>query len=219
MNRKGFLAKTLFVLIVSILIFSTSCSLGAKFFRLSSQAKDNFVAFTNEIEDLQQNAKEGDRRNSLLIIDSGTVVAYFSAPQLKVHVDAASKPGQYLYDYDIYLSRPIECEEEGMPGCFCLFREVETKASFSDKRVDVIPLKSICVPQEFLIIYDNSRNSIPGCGVGIPKEVNSYQCDGGFLVDRGVIGEADYVKAFYENGRRINFLIQKDPNNILIYEQ
>ena len=214
MNKKAFLTKTLFVLIVTIMIFSTSCSIGSKFFRLSSQAKDNFADFINEMEDLVKNAKEdGERRNNLLIIDKETIFAYFSKSQLVVSVDAAGA----LHDYKIYLDRPIDCDKEGARGCFCLFREVETVASFSEKRVDIKPIKVLCEPTEFEAHYNDSGPQ--GCGIGIPQKVNSYECEGGFFASREIVGKSDYVEAYYQNGRRINFLIEKQGDKIHIKEQ
>jgi len=213
MNKKGtYIVSFLVTILLAILIFAPSCLFASKFFRLSAQAKDNFVAFVSDVEDLQLHGKDGELRNVPIILDAETALLYFSGPRLIVSVDA----GPDLYDYNILIDRPPICEEDKeAKGCFCLFREVKVDSSFDKKEVKIIPVKMLCQPTKYEVLFLASENA-QNCGIGIPVNVNSYSCEGGFMADRELIGNADYVKAYYKSGRRVNLVATKDSSRIKI---
>jgi len=217
MNKKGtYMVSFLVTILLAILIFAPSCMFASKFFRLSAQAKDNFVAFVGDVEDLQLHGKDAESRNTLIILDAETALIYFSGPKLTISVDAAAE-GDF-YDYKILIDRPPVCEEDKeAKGCFCLFREVKIDSSqfLTDKILTITPVKMLCQPTKYEVLFLASENA-QNCGIGIPVDVNSYTCEGGFMADRELIGKTEYVKAYYNSGRRVNLVATKDSSRIKI---
>jgi len=204
----------LVTILLAILIFAPSCMFASKFFRLSAQAKDNFVAFVGDVEDLHLHGKDAESRNTLIILDAETALIYFSGPKLTISVQV--EPGKGLFDYKVLIDRPPVCEDDKeAKGCFCLFREVKVDSSFDNKEVRITPVKMLCQPTKYEVLFLNSENA-QNCGIGIPVDVNSYTCEGGFMADRELIGKTEYVKAYYNSGRRVNLVATKDSSRIKI---
>jgi len=67
--------KFLVSVLLAILIFTPTCIFGSKFFRLSSQAKDNFNDVVSTIKQVAQ--QEGDVKTVLLIMDGDTALLTF----------------------------------------------------------------------------------------------------------------------------------------------
>jgi hypothetical protein len=265
-GKKGLMIKFLTTVILAIVIFAPACIISSKFFRLSDQAKKNFSLFVDETEDLAVNGKEDERRNNMFILDKETVMAYFSAPRLRVSVDANEKSlgelvkegailqgifaaglvtagaglilipileSQDIIDFPtqrsdliITIDRPPACEKKDHKGgCICLFREVEPV--LSGGKLTINPIKTLCKPVDFDLIYgdtaDKEVNKEKNCGIGVPHNVHSYLCKGGFFVDRGVIVPEDEDEdnaVGFSGTRRINFVIEKiggpDSNKVRI---
>ena len=60
MNNKAIMLKFLTTIILAIIIFAPACMISSRFFRLSSQAENNFNTFVEEIRDLNENGEVGD---------------------------------------------------------------------------------------------------------------------------------------------------------------
>ncbi len=118
-------------------------------------------------------------------------------------------------DLIVTIDRPPACEKkEHKGGCVCLFREVEPV--FSGGKLTINPIKTLCKPVDFDLIYgdtaDETVNAEKNCGIGVPHNVLSYLCKGGFFVDRGVVipEDEDEDNAIGFSGtRRTNFVMEK----------
>src|SRR3989338_423997 len=119
-NRKAIIVKFLTTLLLAIIIFAPACYLSAKLFRTSTQAKDNYSDFAQE---LNRFAREdiGSRKSALLIMDIATALVYFEKgfPEVTVAVDAEVP----YTDYTLILRKPSQCEND--KNCLCLFRKSE----------------------------------------------------------------------------------------------
>lgn len=211
-------------LILSLIVITTVITATVKVFSHDSvQAKENFGQFIAEIEDLNYHGKPTVnkpvlKRNNNLILDPGTMMVYFDSPFLRVDVDA----GKGLLDYSINFERPGLCEvDDDVVGCFCMFRDPVighnagttsiAKLNTDLTKLWVAPSKMSCTPIYFKVEY-----AYENCGVGIPEQVNSYTCDGGFMIERGVMEKVKSghlkVVANYKNGRRINIVMENNFN-------
>ncbi len=193
--KKGIMVKFLTTILLAIIIFAPACVLSSKFFRLSSQAKDNFGIFFDAVESIN-GEKEGYKENGLMILDKKTAFVYFSSPHLTINVNSIDND-----DYTVSVLRPKKCESS--QGCFCLFREATVEGEQSDGKVVISPVKSLCKTVNFPVNYADAH-----CGIGIAKDVNSYQCNGGFMAERELLDPDDFDSRF-DTGRRINFVLEK----------
>lgn len=239
-NRKAMMIGFLTTMILTIIVFSFAGCITSKLLRTSPQAKENFGSFVDQVEQVYANQDlESEGVSFPLILDSQTVLAYFTSAQLVVEVDAVEKYTQYAdeggpyqiqnpntLDFKVTMARPETClvkseVGEAPKGCFCLFQEVIlSKAKTGEKQLS--SLQAICQPIYFEVKYNTPDNN---CGVGIPINVNSYQCNGGgFFIDRDVLCDKDTKLSSdeyscYKNGRRINLRIQKVGAEVRIKEQ
>ena len=232
MNNKAMMVQFIAVTVLAIMLFTfTSCGV-SKELRVSGEAKGNYNTFVDEIYGTIYNSEEDDKiRNYALIMDSETVIAYFSGPQIVVDAESTSSK---MIDHKIIIERPVICEptpEElnqdfDFKGCFCLFGSVEVDpARIENDYVKVLikPITADCRKVEFEVDYH--KDKVGTCGVGIPVNLESYQCAGGFFIDRDVVcpgpDDQNYKKVCYKNSaRRVNILIEKvGEDKALINEQ
>ena len=210
LNKKGIMVKFLVTIMVALFIFIPACMFTSKLFTLSSQARTNFLNFVEEIKDIQ-NAPHLAKETSILILDKGTAVVYFQPKKEEVKVDVATTC-KLCVDYSFTLKKPNNCFNEE-DGCICLFREVEYKidgASFT-----VNPTTTICeeVSKEI---------QLPNCGFGVAKDVRSYTCSDGFLIERNLASSAKDditdldVVAYFQLGRRVPITMQKYGESIIM---
>ena len=176
---------------------------------------------------------DADEKSLTQLVKEGAILSGFfalggigmGAALLLESQDVIDFPSQRT-DSIITIDRPPACEQkEHKGGCVCLFREVETE--FSGGVLSINPIKTLCQPVDFDLIYgdtaDKTVNKDKNCGIGVPHNVFSYLCKGGFFVDRGIIvpEDEDEDNAIGFSGtRRINFVMEKiggpDSNKVRI---
>ena len=211
-NKRAIMVKFLVTVLLAIIIFAPACMFASKFFSLSSQAKDNFVDFVNEIKEMEQ-AQLGERKSFVLILDKETAVVYFEKDKSQVRVDV---DGSGARDYWVNLKKPSSCSND--KNCLCLFREVNIEDNseiLSKKEGTVLATQSIC---EQDINLDLKLNN---CGIGVPEDVVSYSCSDGFVIERFLISKVredfgNVATAQYEAPRRISLQIEKSQDAILL---
>ena len=238
LNRRAMVIGFLTTMILTIIVFSFAGCITSKLLRTSSQAKENFGDFVDEVEQVYANKDFGSEGVSFpLILDSGTVLVYFTSARLAVEVDAVEQNTVIhfetgameipsVFDYKVSIIRPETCLAENEAGevpkgCFCLFQEV-SKSKIQDGEKQLSSPQGICQPVYFGVKYNAEDKN---CGIGIPINVNSYHCpDGGFFIDRDVLCDKDVKLSdkdavCYKNGRRINLHLKKVGTEVLIKEQ
>jgi hypothetical protein len=204
MNNKAIMLKFLTTIILAIIIFAPACMISSRFFRLSSQAENNFNTFIEEIRDLNENGEVGEVRNNLLILDKGTALVYFSGPVLQIGVVTDGEE-----NYQIKSLRPKSCGLEASQGCFCLFRESTITESDLANMIVINPRELFCKSIDFQMALTDIN-----CGVGLPEKVLYYKCENGFLIDRDLISQKrDF---YYQNFRRVNLKIEKKESVVEI---
>lgn len=210
MNKKGIALKFLVTIILAIIIFAPACIIASKFFRLSSQAKENFIDFTNEAKGMER-AEQGERKTSILILDQGTALAYFEPEKEEIIVDVDGWAGR---DYQVLFKRPSSCREG---RCLCLIYEKEiedTGGTAGNRQATIKPKKAFCETNFNVDLILNN------CGIGKAVDVESYSCSRGWVVERLIIDEArDEVKWFnndahYEAPRRLEIQMVKERNSV-----
>ena len=113
MNKKGLMIKFLVTMVLALIIFAPACAVSSKLFRLSNQAKENFVDFVYEVRDLHTNGEVGEQRTSILILDGGSFIAIFK--------EGSSYIG--LRSDSLSFSRPPDMCSDPKKACACLCRE------------------------------------------------------------------------------------------------
>ncbi len=207
-NKKAIMVSFLTTLILALIIFIPACMGVSKFFRLSDQAKDNFGNFVKEIQSLSKDGKEGENRNDVLILDQATAAVYFepNSNEVKVEVDAS---GFGLFDYTLHLTNPHKCEAE--KACLCLFRKPEFK--IEDTSITITDMAAICKEVD-------SKLALENCGIGVPNDVDSYTCSGGFMVERNLAKDSSWrTGAYYEANRRTFFTLTKVGDTLKLTPQ
>jgi len=209
-NKKAIMIKFLVTVLLAIIIFAPACMFASKFFSLSSQAKDNFVDFVNEIKEMEQ-AQLGERKSSILILDKPTAVVYFEKDQNQVKVDVIAD--SLSLNYHVIFEKPGQCNAD--KSCLCLFREFEQGSDLTELRFSVKPTSAIC--ESF-----DTNIKLNDCGIGVPTRVESYICSNGFTIERSLIIKASGVLGldgtnYYEAPRRIALTLEKGTNQINLY--
>jgi hypothetical protein len=218
MDKKGIMIKFLTTVLLAIIIFAPACYVASSFFRLSDQAKDNFIKFVDKVKSME-NEISTTEKIALLIMDEGTAVVYFEPYQkeLKVSIDATLVPGNE--NGNVILKREGSCLEE--KGCLCLFREPEystahplldEEVTYSESEATdsvVTDRKKFCQEIDVLLKMD--------CNIGVPTLLNSYTCNNGFFIERYLgKGNPDATSIRYEVGRRTQIQLTREANYILL---
>ena len=74
-NKRGLMLNFLTSMIIAILLFGTAFGIVSKVFRTSSQAKESFLEFVDDLENFIEDDKEID--STLLIMDEESAVVIF----------------------------------------------------------------------------------------------------------------------------------------------
>lgn len=126
-NKKGLMVKFLTTVILALVIFVPACMMVSKlFFRLSDQAKDNYLDLTKKLQTFA--GGNGEPKSFLLITDGETGIFLFAEKErllIKTDESGYSQGGQYS-ERTVrrrYFNPPTECSE--VP-CLCLCREFNT---------------------------------------------------------------------------------------------
>ncbi len=209
-NRKGIMVKFLVTIILAIIIFVPSCMFVNKILdagtRSSTQAKDNFVNFTKQLNEFAFDKEKlaGKRESTLLILDKETAVVYFKNTTSLVVVDVDS----IGTDYAIFIRKPSTCKVG--KNCICLLRKTEFESQYVDKQIIAKPKRFLCENLDYEL-------SIDTCSNGEPVKVNSYKCKNGFLIERHFVEASDLSSySYYEVQRRSHIHMLKGQNSIRI---
>ena len=208
LNKKaGLMIGFLTTLLIAIIIFAPACYFAGKVFKTSTQAKDNFVDFAHDIEDLYLDGRSDEHRSKVLIMDEETAIVYFNSGADKVLVDVdAAFPNT---NYEIHLTKPSQCDDD--QNCLCLFRKVEYDTEIIAGKINIRATRVLCNNINYTL-------QLESCSLGTPHTINSYQCKaGGFFIERNLAKESSWaVGSYYENPRRRNFQLIKQDSVIRI---
>ena len=171
-SKQGMMIQFLTTLILALIIFIPACYITSNFFfRTSEQAKDNYIDFVKELTDFARKEPIGARKSILLIMDEATAIVYFKKDGQEVIIDVdAAFPS---IDYSINLQKPGQCDDA--KNCLCLFRS--SKFETEGTELTVIPERVVCSDLDYNL-------EVETCSMGVPSEVNSYICSGGFMIER-----------------------------------
>ena len=201
--------KFLVSLVLALIIFVPACYLGARLFRTSTQAKDNYVDFVQELEKFSQVGEIGARESTLLIMDTATAVVYFEKGKKEVLVEVDARVP--YTDFTIHLQKPSQCNDD--KNCLCLFRKSEFDTSLSKPGYDTITV----IPKIVLCSNINYNLEIESCSLGKAEAVHSYKCTGGFMIERHLADKSSwYVVSYYEMPRRTLLYLVKLDNTVRI---
>jgi len=206
-NKKGIMIKFVVTIILAILIFVPACYVASSFFRLSEQAGESYGKFVEQIL-LLEKANPGDKKIIMTILDEGTAIVYFEegSNEVKVSVDARVP----YTDYSIILKKPSYCDQE--KGCLCLFREPEFDTTWWKPGYNTITVTStVAQCQEFKIPM-----AVDTCSKGKANAVNSYNCVGGFMLERHLADKSSWATAsYYEMPRRAQLKVVKEGGALM----
>ena len=198
MNKDAIMVDFLVTILLAIIIFVPACLFVSEFFRVSEQAKGNFLELTKTIQEM----KEGDRTTALLIVDDGTALVYFEPEFTEVIVEVdAQLP---LTDYTLQVQKPNQCSSK--QGCLCLFR---------GPRYDV-SLNTVKITDDSAICRDiEPKLALPNCGIGEAHLVNSYTCSQGFTIERNLAQKSSvWTWGYYESPRRLTLQLSFEQGAI-----
>jgi hypothetical protein len=212
-NKKGIMLKFLLTIILAIIIFVPACYLTQKIFRTSTQAKDNYVDFVKDMDELASDARQGIGSQStvLLIMDTATAIVYFEKGKEEVLVEVDARPP--YSNYIIHLKKPTQCDNE--KNCLCLFRKSKFDSTFFEisKTITVNPMRVVCTNLDYSLEIDN-------CGIGEAESVNSYKCSNGFMIERHLADESSWSNpSYYKIARRSLLQIIKLDQTLRIVGQ
>ena len=209
MNKKGIMVQFLTVTLLAIIIFAPACYVASSFFRLSDQAKDNFIKFVDKVKEIETEGPLAEKV-ALLIMDEGTALVYFEPYQreVEIKVDSSTSPGSV--DFILNIQKGNGCLEE--KGCFCLFREPKFElvdSSLALNEWTVTDVRQFCQEFEVPLKMD--------CNTGVPSYLTSYTCSNGFIAERNLAkGDPIAPDSHYEVGRRTQIKLTKEANYILL---
>ena len=187
-------------IILAIMVLIPILLFMGNFFRVSDQAKDSFFSFKTSLDSISYSDNIEDRSRGLLLLDDETMVVYFDQPRLSIIASGGSS-------YGIILARPVDCTTD---SCLCLYQKVE--APYVDGTVSVNPTKFYCFDLSYPVSYVAGAD---GCGVGSSVKDAAYQCQGGFIIDRGVLkGESGLTtfSSYFTTDRRVDFIFGPSEN-------
>ena len=199
-NKQGIMVEFLVTVLLAIIIFVPACLFVSEFFRVSDQAKDNFIEFTKTVETM----KDGQKTTSLLIMDEGTALIYFEPGFSEVVVDVDAELPKI--DYTLHLQKPGQCPPEA--GCFYLFQGPLYESSPTKTAFTITDPSPICRKIDTPLTLSN-------CGLGEPHFVNSYSCHKGFVIERNLAKDSSLlIRSYYESPRRLALQVSKEQGVI-----
>lgn len=125
MNKRGtdLMTKTLLVMVITIIVFVPACSFVSNvLFRLSDQAKENFITFSQELNLFANSEK--DKEDFMLIMDEDTGIVIFTDKNNKEEIYYTKERGGDIESNHYYLPYP-ESVCKGIIPCACLCRSFD----------------------------------------------------------------------------------------------
>ena len=197
------------VLALTSLFFFMSCVSNLPLF--SSVLEPNFQEFVEVTKSL----KVGENKAFLLSLPEHSAIVYFEPEAEKVRLTVDDSTSS---NYDVVFARDDVCGVK--KGCLCLFSEtrVTEEGTFNGNSQAMVTSakKNRCV-QDFTFPL-----KVTSCNFGKAKDVVSYQCQGGFVLERLVAKQArDEVKigdgdGHYELFGKTEFLLEKKADGVYI---
>lgn len=211
-SKKGIMLKFLTTLILALIIFVPACMFVSNFFRVSEQAKQNFNSFTTEIKQLENpNVDVNIHQITILILDEQTAIVYFpvDSKEVKLTVKPTSNSAK---GQELFFKRESSCSKD--KGCLCLIQEFKkSEGAGRYSNVFLEDSKLYFISKSVNCVDFDSRLSLVNCGIGEAVGVEGYNCEGGFVIERGVVKE--FTNSFYYNlGRRVSFQLSKGGDSI-----
>jgi hypothetical protein len=210
--KKGSLmVKFLVTVILAILIFVPACVVSAKFFRLSDQARDDFIDFTTKLKKFENpNTPIQSKETVVNIMDEGTAIIYVETGEEKVSLFIETETfGSHL---SYQFARPSSCPID--KGCLCLYREMDVENYLPG---DLITSRNpLCQNFDTMIRIDS-------CNFGDRGPI-VLGCSGGFVIERflpeSLIQAIDSTlkegTVHTKAGRRVALTITKESDYISI---
>jgi len=207
MNRKAIMLKFLVSVILALIIFVPACLFTSNFFQISKQAENNFGDFLEEFQEMNK-AQEGQRDLSVLILDKGTMVAYFEKGQPFVKVDVGADCIT-CSNYYFLVMKPTSCTDE---SCLCLLSDIEDN------------IATVQTKNNFLLEAKQSRcenvasnYKLRSCSIGRSDGASYYSCSNGFMIEREVVKEASWqVTSYFVTPRRNPIQMTKENGKIIL---
>ncbi len=201
-NKRGIMVQFLVTIILALIIFAPACYVTSKIlFRTSEQAKDNYVEFAGELSTFAKEAKFGERKSILLIMDEKTAMVYFEKGKREVMVEVDAR-APYT-DYTIHLQKPGQCDDT--KNCLCLFRKSKFEVGLDT--ITFTPKRVICTNLDYKL-------EVETCSIGKPNAVHSYACSNGFMIERNLAADPSIVASYYELPRRTVLYFTKFENSV-----
>lgn len=227
LNRKAIMVKFLVTVLLALIIFVPACIGISKLFRLSNQAGSEYKSFVGDIQQMDQ-APVGERRSTLLILDSETAIVYFEPNKdLQVFVQGMGDIGNPVSsgnNYDITIKKPSSCPWN--KACLCLLQESTTARKYKDNfeqrcagencglvriqgEATITPTQAHCI-QDF-----QSGLTLKSCSLGTRHGTQGYYCSNGFMIERDLVQKTG-VTAYYIAPRRLSFQLTKNEDTIVL---
>ena len=228
LDKKGIMLTFLMTVILALIIFIPACIGISKLFRLSDQASGSYNNFLTDLKNIDKE-QAGERRTTLLILDSETAVAYFepNQPGIQLFVQGTGDIGYTTSsgeNYDVEIKRPSSCSLD--TACLCLLRKSTTEREFKDNfeqrcagnncglvriqgKATIIPEQADC-NTEF-----QSRLVLDSCTLGVRHVTQGYHCSHGFLIERDLVQKTG-ISAYSTAPRRISFQLAKNEDTIML---
>lgn len=116
--------KFLVTMVLALIIFAPACAISSKLFRLSNQAKENFVDFVITIKELHKKGEDLEQRTSILILDDNSLIAFFKKGTDTIYFRTGKEASTSSGPSSLAYSRGRSC---GTEACACLCREFITE--------------------------------------------------------------------------------------------
>ena len=202
-----FLTTLMLAIVITIPFFMVVSNL----LRTSSQAKDSFLDFAYEIEQLHLRSNDGERVSEILIMDEDTALVYYPSGSNLAQVYSDVEGNR---DYYSRIFKPSQCDDS--KNCFCLIRKAELELNppgefYGDYLIEITPVRSLCNNFDYELIIDS-------CSMGQAKNIVANRCDQGFVIERNLMKGFNWnIVGYYENPRRRDFeMVLQSPNIRLI---
>lgn len=194
--------------LLALLIFVPTCMKVSELFATSSQAKQDFVDFINEIKDFNEDAQVGDKLATILIMDDGNFIAFFKKDEGKTTISAWSIVEELSTTYKLYShSYPANnCEKE---WCACLCTDYDTN-----------PKGEITQDEQPFLDFFESKGLEFRQNLDVVKYISDYECKSLICedLDEGIIAEPWAIerdeKTTATKYRRTVITLEKTENGI-----
>jgi len=227
-NKKGMMIAKEIVqlilvagLIIAMVLMFTRCSLIIKP-NPTVEAKTNFLTFTESVKKLELGEK---KTVDLFMIDNSAVIFFPEGEEsVNVKVDLKETPDNSDNEMDLFFERPPKCASD--KKCFCLFldpgykRDYEVNSGILSGTEIKVGLaisddKAECQEVAYTFVMDK-------CNIGTPHNIDSYECQNGFVIERKLSKEYSFgfkkYEPYFDNPHRLRISSERKENGVLLSE-